>query len=177
MDSSIKKQDTTLGVLIHLSTFSKYFIPFGNFILPLILWLTKKEDRFIDHHGRSALNFQISLFLYFVVLVVGGIAGLVFIASGIGMLDELYIGPQHHPFEELSKALPLLTYIIIFAVLLLALLILELFAVISASIKAGEGKYYKYPLSIPFLKPENPVNSSNHQSKNEQSNNTQNSTL
>jgi hypothetical protein len=38
--------------------------------------------------------------------------------------------------------------------LIVALVILGTYAVISATIKAGEGKYFNYPLSINFLKAE-----------------------
>ena len=60
--------------------------------------------------------------------------------------------------------------------LLLGLFILEIFAVVQAAIKASEGKTYKYPLSINFLGANN-NHSSNHQSENEQFNNTQNQRL
>lgn len=53
---NIKK---TLLVLIHISTFAKYLFPFGNFILPLVLWTSNKNDSaFVDHNGKQALNFQ-----------------------------------------------------------------------------------------------------------------------
>jgi uncharacterized protein len=58
--------------------------------------------------------------------------------------------------------------------LILALFILEIVAVIKATIKASEGEFYHYPLTINFITP-TPVDI--HQSKNEQFNNTQNETL
>lgn len=40
-----------------------------GFIGPLVLWLVKKDQSpFIDHHGREALNFQITLFLVMIAL-------------------------------------------------------------------------------------------------------------
>jgi uncharacterized Tic20 family protein len=37
---------------------------FGGFILPLIIWLVKKEESsYIDHHGREALNFQLTMLI------------------------------------------------------------------------------------------------------------------
>ena len=39
-----------------------------SFLVPLIMWLIKKDDSpFIDHHGRQSLNFQLSILIYFVV--------------------------------------------------------------------------------------------------------------
>lgn len=38
------------------------------FLVPLIIWLGAREDSsFVDDHGREAVNFQISLIVYFIV--------------------------------------------------------------------------------------------------------------
>ncbi len=51
--------EKSTGALIHLSVFTQYFIPLGNFIFPTIIWGARKKDSdFVDHHGRQALNFQ-----------------------------------------------------------------------------------------------------------------------
>lgn len=43
----------------------------GGFVIPLVIWMMKKEEsRFIDRHGKEALNFNISLVIYYLV---GGI--------------------------------------------------------------------------------------------------------
>ncbi len=178
MNSSIKKEERTVATLIHLSVFSMFLVPLGNFIFPLILWLTKKESEFVDHHGRQALNFQISLFLYSVLLV--GIALAIIIFTGFSLSgDELFfITPEHFPFREFSQALPFILIIGSFVLLSLGLFILSIFAVISASLNASEEKFYNYPLSINFLgASKNNYSSNHHQSKNEQFNNPQNQRL
>jgi hypothetical protein len=51
-----------MGVLCHLLGF------FTSFLGPLIIWLIKKDQMpFVDHHGKEALNFQITLAIAFVV--------------------------------------------------------------------------------------------------------------
>lgn len=51
-------------------------------IAPLILWLIRREDsEFIDDHGREAVNFDISLAIYGVALVI-----LTIVTCGIGAL-------------------------------------------------------------------------------------------
>jgi uncharacterized Tic20 family protein len=51
-----------MGVLCHLLGF------FTSFVGPLIIWLIKKDQMpFVDHHGKEALNFQITLAIAFVV--------------------------------------------------------------------------------------------------------------
>jgi uncharacterized Tic20 family protein len=52
----VTENDCTLAMLLYLSSFL-----FG-FLGPLIIWLVKKaESPFIDHHGKSALNFIFSV--------------------------------------------------------------------------------------------------------------------
>src|SRR5437868_11569900 len=36
----------------------------GGFLIPLIIWMMKKEEsRFVDRHGKEALNFAITLLI------------------------------------------------------------------------------------------------------------------
>jgi uncharacterized protein len=55
-----KKEDRTLSVLAHALTF------FGGFIAPLIILLVAK-DEMTRKHARNALNWQISLAIYFII--------------------------------------------------------------------------------------------------------------
>jgi uncharacterized protein len=55
-----------IATFIHLSTFSRFIIPLGNFIGPVILWIANKEkSEFIDNHGKQAINFQLSVLLLY----------------------------------------------------------------------------------------------------------------
>lgn len=180
MESKHINQNKNLATAIHLSVFSKYFIPLGNFIFPMLLWLTKRDDKFVDHHGRNALNFQISMFLYTVLIVSLGIAAIVYFGLKLSLNDPYFIehGPSH--LNDFSQAIPFFTIIGIFGILLLALFVLELFAVINASIKASEGKPYNYPLTIKFIssgETDESNHQSIHQSENEQFNSTKKQTL
>ena len=58
-----------------------------SFVAPLIIWLIKRdEDAYVEHHAREALNFQISLLIYFVVSFI-----LIIILIGIVLLIVLGI--------------------------------------------------------------------------------------
>lgn len=180
MNSEINKEEKTLATILHLSVFTKYIIPLGNFIFPLILWLTKREKTFIDNHGRKAINFQISLFLYSIFILVMGLALIVFQAIRLGEDAAFAFGPNTFEFQEWQHAISIMITLGVFALLLLVLFILEIFAVITAAIKANNGEDYNFPLSINFIgKQSSKSNYSNHQqqSKNEQFNNPQNQTL
>lgn len=88
----------------------------GGIVGPLIVWQIKKdEDAFIDQNGKEALNFQISMLMYFIIS---------------GLLCFACIGFVLVPAVAIADAV---------------------FAII-ASIKAGSGQAYKYPLTIRFIK-------------------------
>ena len=174
MNSQSTNPDKTIAALIHVSAFSKYIIPLGNFILPLILWTAKKNDPFVDQHGKQALNFQISIFLYFILLVCIGVSGIVFLGVNFTFQEPFIFSSDLVRIGDLGKALPILFFAGFIGILLLALFILEIVCVITATVKASEGHLYKYPLTINFITP-TPLG--DHQSKNEQFNNTQNQTL
>lgn len=83
------------GMFCHLSALAGYMIPFGSVIGPLIIWSMKKDEfPYVNEQGKEALNFQISMLIYFIisaflVLIVVGI--LLLIALGIFQLIMIII--------------------------------------------------------------------------------------
>ena len=75
------------ALFAHLGTLLGYVVGFGNFIVPLVIWFTKKdENTFISDHAKESLNFQMSMFIYVIV------AGLLsFVLIGIPILLGLFI--------------------------------------------------------------------------------------
>lgn len=140
-----------IATFIHLSTFSRFIIPFGNFIGPIVLWVANKDkSEFVDTHGKQAINFQISILLYAVILGTLTIPFFIFkIFNGIDFID-------FHGFHDfhinIGKPSPLLYIGGGLGVLAILGFILELVFIINASLKARDGKLYKYPLTINFLK-------------------------
>ena len=61
---------------LHLSMLSNCVAPGAGFILPIVLWQTRKDDPIVDEHGRNAVNFLLSQLLF---LVVGGVLTLVLV--------------------------------------------------------------------------------------------------
>jgi len=80
-------QARTWEMLCHLSALAGFFIPFGNLLGPLIVWLIKKNEiPSVDAHGKESLNFQISILIYAIVsgiLVLVLIGFVLLIAVGI----------------------------------------------------------------------------------------------
>lgn len=152
--SGIRTSDRTYGALLHLSALTKYFIPFGNFLFLITLWvIRKKESSFVDHHGRQALNFQLSLFLYSLFIALAGIASLVFLLFG-NINDSFWQLPDIYWQREIVSNTGVIFTIVCGLTLFIGLTVLELVCVITASIRAGDGKAYHFPITIPFIKGE-----------------------
>tara|TARA_R110000796_G_scaffold35017_3_gene90087 strand:- start:55160 stop:55642 length:483 start_codon:yes stop_codon:yes gene_type:complete len=160
MTDTLTKHEKNLSALIHASTFSKFFIPFGNFILPLVLWTAnKKEYEFVDHNGKQALNFQISLLLYSIVL------GIISIPFFIGFLPDLF-DFGNFSFGNLNNFNNLdihfdtndfrfgrwLIPVGITGLLQGALFVINIVYTILAVIKTNEGQTFRYPITIKFIK-------------------------
>lgn len=148
------------GVFIHLSTFLKYFFPFANYIAPLLIWTFNRDKPFVDEHGKQAINFQLSILVY--ALSIGLICLpflIIFATDFISLLESFDTNYGHFSVNNIQNLSGYLLLIGLAGVLFLGLFVFELYAVINACIHASRGEYYKYPLSIAFIKTnsQNPI--------------------
>ncbi|MCX2681444.1 DUF4870 domain-containing protein [Galbibacter sp. EGI 63066] len=156
MEESIDKHQRNVSAFIHLSTFSKYLIPFGNFIIPLLLWTSNKEkSAFVDFNGKQAINFQISILLYSIALGIIAIPIVLFSAwDFIGFVNIM----EHNrhdidfDFDHLSEFGIHVIFLGLLGILSVGLLVVDVFCSIIATIRANEGIKYQYPFSIKFIK-------------------------
>jgi uncharacterized Tic20 family protein len=153
METNPSENHKNVAALIHLSTFTKFVFPFGNFVAPLLLWTINKDKPFVNEHGRQAVNFQLSILVYTVVIGMLCLPFFVFFATDFVSLIETVDNHFHrvtvNDFTNLSG------YVVMFlivALLLFGVFVFELYAVISATVHANRGELYRYPLSIPFIK-------------------------
>lgn len=57
----VSSDERTWAILVHASAFAGFFVPFGNILAPLVVWLIKREEsQFVDANGKQALNFQMT---------------------------------------------------------------------------------------------------------------------
>jgi len=151
MESTTEKN---IATFTHLSTLTQYFIPFGNYIFPIILWSTKKEQsEFVDHHGKQVLNFQLSLLLYSLVLLMIAIPSfLISVFNNVSLtalVNDHDLNISNFNFEGNIILLTLgLLCILLFGFLKVA----EFFLIIYASVKTSNGEKYQYPITISFIK-------------------------
>ena len=81
------KEDNQLFVITHLSQLLDFVTGIGGFIVPLVLWLTKKDEIYgMDAHGKAILNFRISMFIYLLLCIP------LIIVFGLGILGLIVIG-------------------------------------------------------------------------------------
>jgi len=146
--------EKTTASLIHLSTLTQYFIPFGNYIFPIIIWSTKKNDsQFVDYNGKQVLNFQLSVFLYTLILALIAIPILIFTVfrnitfHQLANCEDLVIDQFHN---ENITGFVVLAFIAVSVFGFLKLI--EFILIIYGAVKASNGEEYRYPLSIPFFK-------------------------
>lgn len=148
------RNDKTIAALTHLSALLQYFIPFGNFIFPIIIWSSKKDkSELIDYNGKQIINFQISLFLYSLLCILIAIPAFSTVIFSSMDFSELL---NNHEFfwNEINYAdnVGTITIGIISVILFFILKVLEFFLIIIASINASNGEKYNYPLTINFIK-------------------------
>jgi uncharacterized Tic20 family protein len=82
------KQARTWGMLCHLTALTGFTgIPFGHILVPLGMWLFKKNDfPSVDENGKESINFQISITIYGLISAL-----LIFIIIGTILLIGLAI--------------------------------------------------------------------------------------
>jgi uncharacterized Tic20 family protein len=79
--------DRNWCMFIHLSQFCNYVVPIGGLIVPLILWVMKKdESAIIDLHGKIVLNWIITEFILAI-----GFGILIIFIIGIPLLLALLV--------------------------------------------------------------------------------------
>ncbi|UKM66091.1 DUF4870 domain-containing protein [Flavobacteriaceae bacterium GSB9] len=140
-----------IATFIHLSTFTRFFIPFGNFIGPIVLWIANKDkSEFINANGKQIINFQMSILLYAVIL--GTLTMPFFIFKILGGLDYIDFHGFHDFHISIGKPSPLLYLGGFIGAIAIIAFIVELVLIIKASLKARDGEVFKYPFTIQFLK-------------------------
>ena len=151
MESTNEKN---LAAFTHLSALSQYCIPFGNYIFPILIWSTKKDkSELIDFSGKQILNFQLSMFLYTLILGLIAVPILIVTIFSTISLDTIINDTdfifKHWSIENISGII----IVAIFAIFaFVGLKVAEFFLIIYASLKTANGEKYKYPLTIPFIK-------------------------
>jgi len=124
-DTQPSSEQQTWRVLAHASAFVQ-LLGIPSVIGPLVIWLVRRDDPMVEPHARAALNFQLSLLIYFLV---GGLVAVIAFLTIIGIGVAFLI-----------------------AAVLFVLFILELVFALMATLAASRGEFYVYPMSLHLIK-------------------------
>lgn len=84
---SVQRTDNQLLALTHLSQLLTYVTGFGGLIVPLVIWLSSKDKvAGMDEHGRSIVNFQLTMLLILAISIPA------ILLIGLGLLGFLFVG-------------------------------------------------------------------------------------
>jgi hypothetical protein len=151
METITEKNNATFT---HLSALTQYFIPFGNYIFPILIWTSKKDkSEFVDYSGKQILNFQLSILLYTIALALVAIPVLIFTIFNNGALNAIN-NDKNFVIENIDfgNNVGLITLGLTAVFTFVCLKAVEFFLIIYASVKTSNGEKYNYPLTIPFIK-------------------------
>jgi uncharacterized protein len=63
---AVSKESRNWATIAHLSALVM-FVGVPSLVGPLIVWLAKKEDPYVEMHAKEALNFNITFLIYAIV--------------------------------------------------------------------------------------------------------------
>lgn len=76
----------TYCMFMHLAQFCAFILPILGWVVPLVMWLTRKDDEQIDQQGRVIFNWILSALIYGFVSFI-----LMFLVIGFPMLLALVV--------------------------------------------------------------------------------------
>lgn len=93
-------EERNWAVFIHMSLFASYIMPLAGIVVPVVLWMAKRnQSQFLDDHGKIAVNWAITSFIYAVLFV-----ALSFILIGIPLVIALGIVDLAFPIFAAVRA-------------------------------------------------------------------------
>ncbi len=81
--------DNSYIAVMHLSQLAGFVSAGLGFIIPVLMWVFKNDNKNIDKHGKNILNFMISMLIYMVACIPFCFILIGFVFLGILALIEL----------------------------------------------------------------------------------------
>ena len=135
-------EERNWSMLVHLSALSSLVTSgLGGILGPLIVWLVfRGRSDMVDFHGKRALNFNISLLIYYIILIALMIP--FFVIGTIADIEQEIVAGFWETLALLGVSL----------FLMLILGIVWVIWTIVAAVRASRGDPPGYILAIPFLR-------------------------
>jgi uncharacterized protein len=149
-----RDQDRSLALWMHLGPLIAFLgnmlvpIPFLSLIVAGILYYTQREkSTFIANHGRESLNFQITLAIVFVLLII-----VMAVAFGGSLMSMIIGGMNDNDAAAGAGVVGLVSSSVAIGLVFLVVGVFALVVMIIASIRANDGKEFHYPLILRLVK-------------------------
>lgn len=146
----IPEPERTPALLIHLSPLLGLVLPgVGNVLGPLAAWLGYRDRHAVlDQQGKEAVNFQISVWLYSLLagLLFFGLFSLGLIGGAAGAAAG---SPDLGAFALFGSLAAFFAFFIPASLVLWAF---PLVVMLLAVIRVNQGRTYRYPLSIRWIR-------------------------
>ena len=98
--SMSESEERNLAMLSHLGLLAGMFVPFGTFLLPLLIWqINKDKSDFVVEHAKEALNFQLTMLIIYL-----GCALMCIILIGIPLLIIAFVIHIIYTIQGASRA-------------------------------------------------------------------------
>lgn len=125
IDPDATSDERSYALLTHLSLLGHIIVPYVAIVVPAVMYLAKKgQSPFIDDHAKEAINFQITLILYTLILpALAALIGVLTCGVGLVLLIPAVIGPY----------------------------ILGLIGMVMAASAANRGEFFRYPMNIRLI--------------------------
>lgn len=150
-----KQQMRTWATLCHISALLGWILLFSlvyigipfclplNVVPPLMIWRFKKSQySWIDFQGKESLNFQISLTLYILLIIIVSLL-LMLVSFVLAMITNSAVNLVEIVFNILLMS---------WMWLIVILMLLQGFLVSFAAVKAYKGEHFRYPVTIRVLR-------------------------
>ncbi|QSJ16550.1 DUF4870 domain-containing protein [Nostoc sp. UHCC 0702] len=150
-----KQQMRTWAMLCHISALLAWILLFSlvflgiplylplNVVPPLMIWRFKKSQySWIDFQGKESLNFQISLTLYILLIIIVSLF-LMLVSFGLAVTTNGAVNAVNTVLNSLLMS---------WMWLIVILMLLQSFLVSFAAIKAYKGEHFRYPVTIRVLR-------------------------
>jgi uncharacterized Tic20 family protein len=87
VDEGATANQRTYATFMHLMLIFATFTALPLILGPLVMWLVKKDESpFLNDHGKEALNFNLSIFIYMIAAALSFICGI-----GIVLLPVVWV--------------------------------------------------------------------------------------
>ncbi len=98
--TNLTTNENSWAMLIHLTQFCGYAVPVAGWLVPLVMWLMKKdESEYINDQGKIVMNWMLTELIYWVVCFL-----LMFVVIGVFLFIPLGIIAVVFPIIGAVKA-------------------------------------------------------------------------